>query len=361
MAHWVAMRYGISDWKARRLDRLRPRPGGLPAVAGALASGELGVDKVVELTRFATPETEADLLRWAKTVSCGAIRAKADLEVKRSQEQTVEVERSRSLTWWHEDEGRQVFLQGWLPSAQGAVITTHRSVGQADPGDAGRGGTPGRGARRADALLMLCSGAEGIGAGQDRATLVVHAPLQALSGDANARMEGGGIIPPQTAARMACMARVQWVLQDASGNPVRPGRMLRQAPAWMMRQLRYREEECRFPGCGSRRYSDAHHVRWWEQGGTTDLENLVLICSFHPPAGPRVRVEAQTSPRRRGPVVPSRRHEVPGGAGATGRAASATRSRRTAVAYRPRASDGGRFAPMAARTRSAWGLAPRAS
>jgi len=30
-----------------------------------------------------------------------------------------------------------------------------------------------------------------------------------------------------------------------------------------------------------RRYTEAHHVRWWRRGGRTDLENLVLICSFH--------------------------------------------------------------------------------
>ena len=25
----------------------------------------------------------------------------------------------------------------------------------------------------------------------------------------------------------------------------------------------------------------AHHIVWWERGGATDLDNLVLVCSFH--------------------------------------------------------------------------------
>ena len=25
----------------------------------------------------------------------------------------------------------------------------------------------------------------------------------------------------------------------------------------------------------------AHHIRWWERGGRTDLNNLVLLCFFH--------------------------------------------------------------------------------
>lgn len=49
----------------------------------------------------------------------------------------------------------------------------------------------------------------------------------------------------------------------------------------MMRQLRYRDRECRFPACGSRRFTQAHHIVWWERGGRTDLDNLVLLCTFH--------------------------------------------------------------------------------
>jgi hypothetical protein len=36
------------------------------------------------------------------------------------------------------------------------------------------------------------------------------------------------------------------------------------------------------PGCGVP--SDgchAHHRVWWENGGTTDLDNLVLLCARH--------------------------------------------------------------------------------
>jgi hypothetical protein len=46
----------------------------LPLIAEALERGELGIDKVVELARFATPKTEGRLIRWAVTVSVGAVR-----------------------------------------------------------------------------------------------------------------------------------------------------------------------------------------------------------------------------------------------------------------------------------------------
>ena len=38
---------------------------------------------------------------------------------------------------------------------------------------------------------------------------------------------------------------------------------------------------CQFPGCESRGYLHLHHVKHWAKGGTTDLDNLILLCSFH--------------------------------------------------------------------------------
>ena len=40
-------------------------------------------------------------------------------------------------------------------------------------------------------------------------------------------------------------------------------------------------ERCRFPGCRHTRNLHAHHVRFWSEGGLTDLSNLVLLCSKH--------------------------------------------------------------------------------
>ena len=35
------------------------------------------------------------------------------------------------------------------------------------------------------------------------------------------------------------------------------------------------------PGMRCRRFTQAHHIVWWERGGSTDLDNLVLVCTFH--------------------------------------------------------------------------------
>src|SRR2546421_12174220 len=59
-AHWLCMRYGISEWKARRWVAAAHALESLPRLGEALSSGRLGVDKVVELARFATADEEAE-------------------------------------------------------------------------------------------------------------------------------------------------------------------------------------------------------------------------------------------------------------------------------------------------------------
>jgi hypothetical protein len=85
----------------------------------------------------------------------------------------------------------------------------------------------------------------------------------------------------ETARRLLCTARVQRVLEDQTGQPLVVRPMSTEPPRWMMRQLRYRDYEYTFPGCGARRFLQAHHIVWRKHGGWTDLENLILTCFFH--------------------------------------------------------------------------------
>jgi hypothetical protein len=92
---------------------------------------------------------------------------------------------------------------------------------------------------------------------------------------------GGGVIDAPTLRRLACDAEFQVVLENANGDPLRLGRTVREPTAAIASAVRVRDRECRFPGCGARRHTEAHHVVWWSRGGRTDVENLVLLCSFH--------------------------------------------------------------------------------
>ncbi|HYY08970.1 MAG TPA: HNH endonuclease, partial [Actinomycetota bacterium] len=92
---------------------------------------------------------------------------------------------------------------------------------------------------------------------------------------------GGGPLHPETARRLLCDGRVQTVVEDRDGEPLRLGRLSREPSPAMLRLLRYRDVGCTFPGCGARRFTQAHHIVWWGEGGSTDLNNLTLVCFFH--------------------------------------------------------------------------------
>jgi hypothetical protein len=129
---------------------------------------------------------------------------------------------------------------------------------------------------------VMCSARIAQDADPDRATVIIHARLDGLiSGDGGCEIEGGPVIHPQTVRRLLCTSRSQTVIEDEVGDVLGVGRMSREPSAWMMRQLRYRDRECQFPGCGARQFTEAHHIVWWERGGSTDLDNLLLLCSFH--------------------------------------------------------------------------------
>jgi len=282
LAHWISIRYGVSWWKADRWIKAAAALHDLPGVADALERGELGLDKVVELCRFATPETEGELIGWASDLTCATVRRRADIEVRAAREETVEFERDRSLRYWYEDGGRRFGLEARMPSAQGAVVAKAlaRVVDQIPVMPSEDDGAYIE-ARRADALLALCSQRIAADADADRATVVVHASLEALEGRRNVETEHGAVMPPEALQRLACDARVQVVAENDAGDAVAFGRTRREPSTSMMRQLRHRDRGCRFPGCGSTAFANAHHIVWWSRGGATDLDNLLLICGFH--------------------------------------------------------------------------------
>ncbi len=282
MAHCLGIRYGISEWKARRWIAAAHALGSLPHVAEALGSGELRIDKVVELTRYATSETEEGLVEWARDVPAVRIRQEADRAVRRERGDAERVEAERRLWWWHTDEGRMLDVAAHLPVADGMVfVEAIDRVVQGLPSPGPDEAMDPVEARRADALVALASARLGEESDSERTTVVVHVRTDDLARGAGSVIEGGGVVGPEVLDRLLCDCRVQAVAEDGGGNPVRLGRMTRSPSAAMIRLLRHRDTGCVFPGCGTRLHVKAHHVAWWSAGGASDLDNLVLLCRFH--------------------------------------------------------------------------------
>ena len=106
------------------------------------------------------------------------------------------------------------------------------------------------------------------------------------------------LIPSETVRRVLCDCELATVvvrpsLLDETGRCANPladllleasrevlyvGRAERVVPPRLRRALEVRDQHCRFPGCRAHvRRCHAHHVREWENGGSTDLDNRVLL------------------------------------------------------------------------------------
>jgi hypothetical protein len=282
MVHWVGNAFGLSRYRAGRWLDAGHSLEDLPRIAEAFEQGDLSVYKVEELARFATPDDEDALLEWAKEEPSGAIKAEADRRRGNEADEAATIEERRWLAWRYEDEGRSFHLEAGLPSADGAVVAEALDgLVREIPAAPGEGNEQLIGARRADALVTLCSTRLGQ-VDPDRATVVVHAQLETLlDAEAVATTSEGAVLPGPAVQRLLCNGTVRTLIEDAGGTVVGVTRTTRDPSPWMMRQLRYRDRTCRFPNCHLRRFTQAHHIEWWSKGGRTDLENLVLVCTFH--------------------------------------------------------------------------------
>ncbi|MGI8791467.1 MAG: DUF222 domain-containing protein [Actinomycetota bacterium] len=288
MAQWLSGQIGISQWMAGRWVAASHAIPKLPLVSQALESGSLCLDKVLELCRFATPETEQELIAWAKRVSVATVRHRADVFNRPQLEEVRTVDKARFLHWWWNQGGASPGLEGLLPAAEGAAVVkalercAERLPEPPEEPTSGIGlsAEDRREQRYADALWALASQAIAEDQDGDRATVVVHTKLESL-GLGSSEIEGGLGLHPDIAQRLSCDARLQFVVTDEQGNALGIGRASRNVPRWLHRQLLYRDQGCTFPGCGTKMFLKAHHIWHWELGGPTDYHNLVLVCTFH--------------------------------------------------------------------------------
>jgi hypothetical protein len=93
--------------------------------------------------------------------------------------------------------------------------------------------------------------------------------------------EDGRGVPAGTARRLLCDPGVVPLVEDATGKTLKIGRKTRTIPPSIRRALAARDSGCRFPGCGNTRWTQAHHVVHWTDGGDTSLQNLITLCGHH--------------------------------------------------------------------------------
>ena len=287
MVQWVSGRFNLSHYQARLRVNCAHALAALPLIGDALTAGELSLEKTVHLARFATRDTEKDLLKWARRVQPSTIQAEADKRQKIAVDEVRRAHKARYLSWWWSADKSTLLFEGALPAGRGvqfvnAVKQLAKDIPSV-PEDVDEAYPPSARTlwerRCADALYALS--VNEINSRQDaqRATVVVHTELGSVTGAGE--VESGPLLHPAIVEQLQCDARLQFVLTDKQGNALGIGTTSRNVPAWLMRQLRKRDRHCTFPGCNHKVFVQAHHIRHWTNRGVTDLDNLVLVCDFH--------------------------------------------------------------------------------
>ncbi|HQH89272.1 MAG TPA: DUF222 domain-containing protein, partial [Dermatophilaceae bacterium] len=144
--------------------------------------------------------------------------------------------------------------------------------------------------RRGQALIEVCRRATSAG---DRppsgvkTTLMLTMSYDDLAARVGAATvvgsaQGGSLIAPETARRLACDANVIPTVLGSRGEILDQGRSTRLATTGQLAALWLRDAGCSFPGCTTpAHWCDAHHLVHWADGGTSDLTNLALLCGRH--------------------------------------------------------------------------------
>ncbi|MEU8255591.1 DUF222 domain-containing protein [Micromonospora inaquosa] len=143
------------------------------------------------------------------------------------------------------------------------------------------------GQRRHDALADICQLALRTGelpdSGGDPAQIVVTTNYDGLTQQlSSGALDIGLHLTPDTVRRLACDATILPAVLDSAGQVLDVGRQRRLITGPLRRALVLRDRGCAFPGCDRPpRWCHAHHIHHWTDGGTTNLDNAVLLRGHH--------------------------------------------------------------------------------
>jgi hypothetical protein len=114
------------------------------------------------------------------------------------------------------------------------------------------------------------------------ATILVLTPLETLLGGLKAaRLDTGEPISPAQARKLACQAGIIPAVLNGSSQVLDQGRNARYfTEPQRIAKTAETGGRCQVDGC-DRPGTHAHHQKRWADGGTTNLDDLIMICPWH--------------------------------------------------------------------------------
>ena len=300
---------GVSSAEGKRKERRSKTLDDAPSFGDALESGDIGAEHVDALAN-ATARLdddikdqlfghEDDLLDDARRMtpeefgrSCRDLgrRLEKDQGIERNKRQRRDTFVSRKLNArsgmiegrfaLHPELANKIF--GPVDRHVATLISEGAQAGDPDC----RNRTVDRGRLAAEALgELVAAGNQRLHPGVADVTVIVTdhtVETGELDGDSVCETADGAALPPASVRRLICGGNITPIYVDANGNPFDFGRTIRHANRQQRRALRALHRTCAFAGCDvTFDRCEIHHIIPWEQGGATDLANLLPLCSRH--------------------------------------------------------------------------------
>ena len=320
--HWLTMRAGLSPFRARQIVQVARRRGDLPTVMGEFADGQLSLDQVLVVARYAPAHVEASVAELAVHASVPQLRRALS---QYSFDPPAEPGYTQGSTT------REVKTEAAAEDAAADVSGDTEEVDARgpQPGDPpswggfalieDRAGAPAELSISSDhwgRFTMRFSAPADVGALVEAALKEAKGALfqagrpEVTMGDALVQIaqtslgsvesinrrdafrtyvhldtEGGWLtgrprLPIHLVDKLTCDGIVQPVWHT-QGAPVNVGRAQRIVPTRTRRLVEDRDRGCRFPGCAATAHVECHHLIHWADGGPTDTWNLASQCPFH--------------------------------------------------------------------------------
>ncbi len=296
-AAWLEHRTSLAPQAARRVVKTARLIDAHHPIGDALRDGDIAVGHVDAVARVFS----ADRARLLSDHAATLVEQAKDLSVR---DFTMVMRRWASYAddalasdkheqkWERRYLYASVTLDGWVegsfrldPTGGQTLLNRLDHLAPPDPADTPDGPRT-LAQRRADALIHLAQLA-GDTPGASPPSLNVVIDLPALTGRipdvvaSRCDLDGIGPLARPVLEQLACDCTLTRVV-NAGSVILDMGRAVRVVTPAQRRALAIRDRHCQFPSCRrSAAWCDAHHIRSWLDGGTTDLDNLVLLCRRH--------------------------------------------------------------------------------
>ena len=281
----VAWKLGSSSANAHTISTVAGRLAEFPRCAQGMREGRLSLDQVGVIAARAGAGSDEHYAQLAAVATVNQLRTAVKLEPRPDPDPRPDPQPSISKTsdeqfsWWriklpHAEAAK---VEAALASHRDALVTEWKQA--CDTGDRASQSAPPM-PSDVEAFLRL------VEAGWDaeatrrphgaHTTVVVHVDVAQRA----AALHLGPLLTDAERRYLSCDASCE-VWFERAGQPIGAGRTTRTVSRRLRRALEHRHRSCAVPGCGATRGLHAHHIRHWEDGGPTELANLVLLCPYH--------------------------------------------------------------------------------